>query len=427
MGVTPSIKYVNRNDELLFGCLNVCGLKRRLYYPEFQETIAKFDIFCVTESKLDDTDVISVPGYCFLSQTRKQKFIRRSGGIAVFYKDKFQDNIKVIPTESDYILWLRIDHKILDIQEDLLLGVLYIPPSQSRFLNEDEYLSLENEITLMCSKSSYVCLTGDMNARTAQLCDFITADRTISDILQFDQETLEFFNSSEMLDKLNINKQRASQDNLSNTNGNKLINICINNNLFILNGRCGKDKNIGKCTFRGKSLIDYTICSTNCLKLLVDFEVEDTDALLSDGHSLLKWSLCAKPNNDADDVTQTTHKLHKNWDNRRIDDFISNIPIGKLNDICTNLQPNKASIDDAVTEVSNIFATAAKMPFPVHSNKAKTSNHKAWFGPKCYNARATYRKAKNKFRHSRNEYNATKLQESSKQYKKVMNFFYKPA
>ena len=147
-------------------------------------TIAKFDIFCVTESKLDDTDVISDPGYRFLSQTRKQKFIRRSGGIAVFYKDKFQDNIKVIPTESDYILWLRIDHKILDIQEDLLLGVLYIPPSQSRFLNEDEYLCLENEITLMCSKSSYVCLTGDMNARTAQLCDFITADRTISDILQ---------------------------------------------------------------------------------------------------------------------------------------------------------------------------------------------------------------------------------------------------
>ena len=74
MGVTPSIKYVNRNDELLFGCLNVCGLKRRLYYPEFQETIAKFDIFCVTESKLDDTDVISIPGYCFLSQTSSKLY-----------------------------------------------------------------------------------------------------------------------------------------------------------------------------------------------------------------------------------------------------------------------------------------------------------------------------------------------------------------
>ena len=420
--MTPSVKCVNSNDELLFGCLNVCGLKRRLYYPEFQETFAKFDLFCVTESKLDDTDVISLPGHCFLSQIRKQKFIRRSGGIAVFYKEKFEDKIKILSTESDYILWLRIDHSILDIPEDLLLGILYIPPTQSRFLNEDEYLSLENEITLMCSKSSYICLAGDMNARTAQLCDFITADRTISDIMQFDQETLEFFNISEMLDKLNINKQRASQDNLSNTNGNKLIDMCINNNLFILNGRCGKDKNIGRCTFRGKSLIDYTICSTNCLKLLVDFEVEDTDALLSDGHSLLKWSFGVKFDNDANDVPQTPHKLHKNWDNRRIDNFKSNISIERVNEICTNLKPTRACIDDAVTEVANVFATAAKMSFPVVSNKTKSSSHKAWFGPKCNQARTTYRKAKNKYKRFRNEYNATKLQESSKQYKKVMNF-----
>ena len=44
-----------------------------------------------------------------------------------------------------------------------------------------------------------------MNARTSELCDFITADQTIADFMNFDQETLSFFNKSEELDKININ------------------------------------------------------------------------------------------------------------------------------------------------------------------------------------------------------------------------------
>ena len=69
---------------ILFGCINVCGLKHRLNYPEFEETVTNFDILCVTETKLAHTDVISVPGYNFLSQQRKQMFIRKSGGIGIF-------------------------------------------------------------------------------------------------------------------------------------------------------------------------------------------------------------------------------------------------------------------------------------------------------------------------------------------------------
>ena len=105
------------------------------------------------------------------------------------------------------------------------------------------------------------------------------------------QETLEFFNKSEELYKLDINKFRVSSDRNTNNNGYKLIDICINNNIFILNGRFGKDKHVGKCTFREQSLIDYTICSISVIKQLKNFEVGDPDFLLSDGHSLLKWSL----------------------------------------------------------------------------------------------------------------------------------------
>ena len=50
-----------------------------------------------------------------------------------------------------------------------------------------------------------------------------------------------------------VNYQKSVQDKVINNEGNKLIDICKSNNLFILNGRCGTDKNIGAMTFRNLS------------------------------------------------------------------------------------------------------------------------------------------------------------------------------
>ena len=80
--MTPTNDSGIKENELIFGCLNVCGLERRVHFPELQETLSEFDILCVTETKLDHTDVISNPGYGSLSQVRKQKFIHSPGGIA---------------------------------------------------------------------------------------------------------------------------------------------------------------------------------------------------------------------------------------------------------------------------------------------------------------------------------------------------------
>ena len=66
--------------------LNVCGLKRRLEYPEFPELVNNFDVFCVSESKLDKHDIISLKGYTYVSQIRKQRYLRKSGGIGIFIK-----------------------------------------------------------------------------------------------------------------------------------------------------------------------------------------------------------------------------------------------------------------------------------------------------------------------------------------------------
>lgn len=70
--------------QLLFGSVNVCGLKRRLDYPEFVNTICKYDILCFTETKLDSTDVVSVPGFNFLSQHLNKIISENLAGLASY-------------------------------------------------------------------------------------------------------------------------------------------------------------------------------------------------------------------------------------------------------------------------------------------------------------------------------------------------------
>ncbi|MCG8033764.1 MAG: reverse transcriptase family protein [Candidatus Thiodiazotropha taylori] len=316
-----------------------------------------------------------------------------------------------------------MDKSIFQIEEDFILGILYIPPAQSRFLNEDEYLNLEMEITSMCCQSSFVCLSGDMNARTSELCDFTTADKTIADIFKFDQDTINFFNQSDELSKLNINLKRISQDKNTNNNGYRLIDICINNNLFILNGRFGMDKNEGKCTFRNQSLIDYTICSVACLKLLSNFEVIITDSLYSDGHALLKWSFTTMPHL-ACTPKQTLNKSkpYKKWDSRKADTYASTFPVQLVNDLSSDLQPTKISINNVTNSLARAMTETARICFPVKQPKYNNPNDKPWFGPQCRDARKNYMQARKDFKRLRNNQAYLRLQQSSKNYKKVMNF-----
>ena len=76
----------------------MCGLKRRAEYPEFIDFVKNYDLVCFSESKIDATDIISFPGYCCYDQPRKQKYIRRSGGISVYFDEKLVNYISKIDT-----------------------------------------------------------------------------------------------------------------------------------------------------------------------------------------------------------------------------------------------------------------------------------------------------------------------------------------
>ena len=93
------------SEKLSVASLNVCGLRRRLLYTEFSDLVQNYDIFCLSETKLLDTDIISCPGYTFLSQPRRQLFFRRSGGTGCLVRNNIVNHVSII--ESKMLLLQR--------------------------------------------------------------------------------------------------------------------------------------------------------------------------------------------------------------------------------------------------------------------------------------------------------------------------------
>ena len=77
---------------------------------------------------------------------------------------------------------------------------------------------------------------------------------------------------------------RINKDSVKNHYGSRLLDLCKGNNLFIINGRIGNDKGIGKLTCKNSSVV-YVISSVDFLKHIVNFSICEFSKLFSDVHS----------------------------------------------------------------------------------------------------------------------------------------------
>ena len=269
-----------KHKMLSIGALNVKSLQNRFRYNEFSNLIAGCDILCCTETFLQvngKTNIVEIEGYDFYSQARRQIVDRASGGIG-FYVEKslLSNHVTHLVNKSDYVMWLYISKRFTNLGHGLVIGIVYIPPATSRYYGENHMQRLTYEISKICKIYQYVLLTGDMNAHTAGLIEI-----EMSKLTSQDKTTL--FGTPPR-DESDLN--RSNQDTETNNTGHRLIEICKQNNLFILNGRFGQDKTLGKYTYKDKSVLDYSIATFRCLECLKDFEIIETRQF--DGHALLK-------------------------------------------------------------------------------------------------------------------------------------------
>ena len=429
---SSSNNFCSVKNSLKFASLNVCGLKRRVLFPEFSDLVSEYDVFCVCETKLDKYDVINLPGYVFHSQCRKQKYVRKSGGLGIFIKQSLSSYVSFLESDSDYVLWLSISKEAYQTDEDFFIGAIYIPPNDSRFYNPNEIEQFNVEVTNMCVSNKYVLLMGDFNARTQNKQDFLEEDEFFSQHFDFDDDLTDLFQNSSVLDKCNLPKIRTSQDKIVNNEGNMLIDICKTNSLFILNGRCGSDKSIGAMTFRNQSVIDYAIVSHHALKFVKMFSILEVDSLFSDGHSLITTTLSF-----SQELAPTKNKRNKNRKKRpklpasKTALFVQNLDYSKITELNDNIMAtsndlnsiNLERINDICHQFSEIYNNSSKLCTSTDSSSDYKKGQKVWFGRQCEKARKQYHVSKSK--HSKYPSVSTKieLKQASKTYKKKMNYF----
>ena len=99
--------------------------------------------------------------------------------------------------------------------------------------------------------NNHIILTGDFNARTSSLPDYIVMDseQYVSVLPEYTVDTP---------------VTRAFKDKTTNLYGKELLDLCISSELRIVNGHVGSDKDKGDFTChtpRSSSTVDYTIAS----------------------------------------------------------------------------------------------------------------------------------------------------------------------
>jgi exonuclease III len=211
----------------------------------------------------------SLPGYTSVHycRTKRYKTPSASGGISVFVKEELRKLVTFLPQSNSDVVWLKVQQQIGSSNHNLYIGCVYIPPQFSSFGKENTqqiWDSLEQDIEHFSNKSEII-ICGDFNARSGRLIDYIQMDNNHN-----------YYNLPNNYVYDNCYK-RCSMDLIVQKNGRRLVNMCTDNQLYILNGRMLGDLQ-GKCTCfhpQGCSVVDYIICSQALMKNVKYMKVKE--------------------------------------------------------------------------------------------------------------------------------------------------------
>lgn len=88
----------------------------------------------------------------------------------------YQNTLEITDSDSDNVLWFKLNRTFCGLKEDVIFGVVYILPLQFRFYSEDEYMAFERDINDTLSKYKCVYLFGDFNSQTSDMPDYTEGD-----------------------------------------------------------------------------------------------------------------------------------------------------------------------------------------------------------------------------------------------------------
>ena len=223
--------------NISIGAWNVNGLEyknhgtkcNKLQDPDIMKYFEKLDCIGLLETHANQLIDISLPGfYCFRKDRLKHKNAwRSSGGITVLVKESLRHIFKFDPVSDSDIVWVRVQKTYTKLMSDLYIAFIYLPPLNSTYgklYGKDIMQKIEKQIEYFSCKGKVV-ICGDLNARVGNSLDItqkeddphlpVPLDNTFETILP-----------------------RVSHDNCTiNQSGRWLIDVCVDNQLYMLNGR----------------------------------------------------------------------------------------------------------------------------------------------------------------------------------------------
>lgn len=80
-----------------------------------------------------------------MNSLESKNILRNSGDIFVYFKEVLSKSIHKTDTDSDFILWMELDKECLELDENEIFGVVYIPPENSTLYSDNEITLLEKD------------------------------------------------------------------------------------------------------------------------------------------------------------------------------------------------------------------------------------------------------------------------------------------
>ena len=427
----------NGDSELKILSLNVGGVVSRLHCPEFVTMIQNYDIIGLQETKTDITDNVYVPGYITHIFHRKKNDLSRyrSGGLALLIKEELNEFIKVDNQKtSNLILLFTISGKLYDISgaNDLKCGIVYVPPIGSKFSVEDPFFEIQNELLRYCGESQHVLLFGDFNSRCGNMADYICSDEFIAELFHLEEINETNDRIRNIFETQNIQFERKIVDTSVNNYGREIINLCKNNDIFILNGRINPDFYEPKLTCRNASVVDYFLSTADVFENIISLQVNEFCELYSDVHCPVEITLRTKQvhNNTISAASEIQSTKPKLWEQGKAQSFVENLDIlkianieAKIDNLTSNNDITQSNLDHVVTDIEHVFENGALITFGTEKHSCQNDKLKSkpvWFNADCQSIRNKYNKIRKAYNKYKSDTFKIMLKSVSKEYKSTL-------
>lgn len=228
-----------------------------------------------------------------------------------------------------------------------------------------------------------VYVTGDCNSRIGNKCDYITHDRTNS-----------YTDDTDYIPDVPLH--RASVDNVSNSHGIKLLDLCKSSTLRIVNGRIGNTDCHTFVSKNGTSVIDYLLTKECNFSQISNFTIDSVNEW-SD-HTPLRFALFCNNISPAcekiSDVIYKWNPIHKDLFRARL---ITKLP--DLNNLVENINiSDRSCINNVINDFTDIIRNVADPLFkktcnssyrPSFTDKSVVKDAE-WFDRECVDAKKLY-------------------------------------